>query len=195
MMQTYFSDPPVEEGIRNIILQNRCGSRLTLLFFGDRAELEFVYKPNAFRRKDFRARNFSNRDNFTTMFSSFVLPDTEEKNVKSFDYDPFVTSFSTETASMAKNTVTVINIADDVNFTLGDLGRAPAIANTGNRPQHVRAFRRPGFQQACFRRNPISLRAAELRPVGAKDNIHSCQQKQRCRHSHYFSFKGHIHST
>jgi len=124
-MKSYFRDPAVEEGIRNIILQNRCGSRLTLLFFEDRTDLEFVYKPNAYRRKDYRARNFSNRDNFTTIFRACTLPDTVEKNVKSYDYDPFVTRFSTETPSMAKNTVTVVNVADQNVFAIA--ARSPLL--------------------------------------------------------------------
>lgn len=117
-MESFFREPPVEEGIRNIVLQNRCGNRLTMLFFEDHSEFEFVYKPNAYRRKDHRARNFSNRDNFTTLFRSFTLPDTREAHVKSYDYDPFVTSFCTETASGAKNRITIVNIADENAYAI-----------------------------------------------------------------------------
>ncbi len=121
-MNSYFRSPDVEEAPRNIILQNRCGNRLTMMFWEDRTEFEFVYKPNAFRRKDYRARNFSNRDNFTTLFGSFTLPDTCEPAVKDYRYDPFVTRFSTETVSMAKNTVTVVNIADENVFAVAARG-------------------------------------------------------------------------
>jgi hypothetical protein len=130
-MQSYFRNPAVEEAPRNIILQNRCGNRLTMQFYADRSEFEFVYKPNAYRRKDYRARNFSNRDNFTTLFRSFTLPDTREPDVKHYDYDPFVTRFSTETTSMAKSTVTVVNVADENAFAIA--ARSPLLL--GIRPQ------------------------------------------------------------
>lgn len=124
-MLHYFRNPQIEEGRRNIILQNRCGNRLTLLFGEDQTRLEFVYKPNAFRRKDYRARNFSNRDNFTTLFRQSDLPQMKVGEVVAFDYDPFVTAFATATASGAKNRITVVNCADENAFALA--ARAPLL--------------------------------------------------------------------
>lgn len=117
-MKTPYRDPQVEEGIHNIILQNRAGNRMTLLFHADRTELEFVYKPNAFRRKDFRARNFSNRDNFTPLFAEAALPDLTAEMVKTWDYDPFVTRLATQSQASAKNTITVVNLPDENAFVL-----------------------------------------------------------------------------
>lgn len=117
-MQTYFRAPVVEEGLSNIILQNRCGNRLTMLFLEESATVELTYKPNARRRKDYRARNFSNRDNFTTLFPSMSLPLVRHQDITRYDYDPFVTRFETRTPSMAHNMVTVVNIADHNAFAL-----------------------------------------------------------------------------
>ncbi len=124
-MKTYFRDPHVEEAPRNIILQNRCGNRLTLQFFENSTELEFVYKPNAYRRKDLHARNFSNRDNFTALFESFSLPYIPLAHITDFDYDPFVTRLTTCAPSLARNTITVVNIADHNVFALA--ARAPLL--------------------------------------------------------------------
>lgn len=122
-MRTIFRDPQVEEAPRNIILQNRCGNRLTLLFHEDRTDLEFVYKPNAFRRKEYRARNFSNRDNFTALFPEFRLPQTPVADVKEFGYDPFVTRLATLAPSGARNRIAVVNVADENLFAIA--ARAP----------------------------------------------------------------------
>ncbi|MBD3241371.1 MAG: hypothetical protein GF331_12345 [Chitinivibrionales bacterium] len=124
-MKTFYRTPDVEDAAKSIILQNRCGNRLSLLYYDERTELELVYKPNAFRRKDLRARNFSNRDNFTTAFAQFTLPDITADTVTNYDYDPFVTRFSTETPSLARNTVAVVNIADHNAFALA--ARSPLL--------------------------------------------------------------------
>ncbi len=110
--------PQIEEGKHNIILQNRAGSRLTMMFNEDGVELEFVYKPSAFRRKDFRARNFSTRDNLTTLFADAALPEIKAGYVQQFDYDPFMTSIDTLAPGGARNRITVINIADENVFAL-----------------------------------------------------------------------------
>lgn len=117
-MHDFYRRPQIEEGIHNIILQNRCGNRISLLFGENQTDLEFVYKPNAFRRKEFRARNFSNRDNFTVLFPEFFLPDIKADYVKMFDYDPFVTRFEIEAPSKAKNSITVVNVIDENVFAL-----------------------------------------------------------------------------
>lgn len=117
-MKGYYRDPQVEEGLRNIILQNRCGNRLTLLMHEGRTDVELVYKPSAFRRREFRARNYSNRDNFTALFNSVTLPDIGAGLVKTFDYDPFVTRVSTLSDALARNLITVVNIADENCFAI-----------------------------------------------------------------------------
>ena len=108
----------VEEGRRNVILQNRCGNRLTALFHEASVELEFVYKPNAFRRKEFRARNFSSRDNLTTLFRSARLPEIRADFVKEFVYDPFLTTVRTESPARAKNSISFLNVADENVFAI-----------------------------------------------------------------------------
>ena len=108
----------VEEGRRNIILQNRCGNRLTALFHEDAVELELVYKPNAFRRKDFRARNFSTRDNLTTLFRSVRLPEVRADFAVEFVYDPFLTTVRTESPARAKNSISLLNVADENVFAV-----------------------------------------------------------------------------
>jgi hypothetical protein len=117
-MKSPFRDPVVEEGERNIILQNRCGNRLTMLFYPDRTDIEISYKPNAFRRKEFRARNFSNRDNQTILFPKFVLNDIRVGDVVDFDYDPFFTRIGTFTSWKAKNTISIVNLADENAFAI-----------------------------------------------------------------------------
>ncbi len=126
-MKTIFRDyqQQIEEGLRNIILQNRCGNRLTLMLGEESTELECLYKPNAFRRKDYRARNFSNRDNCTALFARAELPQIPAGWVKAFDYDPFVTALSTESPGGAKNRITVVNIADENCFALA--ARCPLV--------------------------------------------------------------------
>ncbi|HEV7301695.1 MAG TPA: hypothetical protein VGN72_20320 [Tepidisphaeraceae bacterium] len=125
MMNEYFRDPEVEPGIHNVILQNRCGNRLTILVHENSTDLEFVYKPNAFRRKEFRARNFSNRDNFTTIFASAELPEVGTCLSPQFDYDPFVTRIDTQSPSLARNAVTVVNVVDENVFAVA--ARAPLL--------------------------------------------------------------------
>ena len=116
-MDKAFRQPAVEEGDHNIILQNRSGNRLTVMTFDDRTQLEFTYKPNAYRRKDHWARNFSNRDNQTVLFPAFTLPDIYTKDV-TFEYDPFVTRIKVASPSGAKNTITLVNIADENCFAI-----------------------------------------------------------------------------
>ncbi|MEI6132088.1 MAG: hypothetical protein WCQ41_04615 [Bacillota bacterium] len=93
-----------ENGKHNIILQNRCGNRLTLLFHEEQVELELLYKPNAFRRKDFAARTFSNRDIQTSLFKASCLPEVNAGEVKGFDYDPFITKVDIALENGGKNT-------------------------------------------------------------------------------------------
>lgn len=124
-MKSFFRDPNVEEGVHNLIFQNRCGNRLTLLIHTDHAELEFVYKPNAYRYKDFRSRNFSNRDNFTTLFAEAALPQVAAPMVKTFDYDPFVTRLHALAESQAKNLITIVNVIDENCFAMA--ARCPLV--------------------------------------------------------------------
>ena len=123
-MDKAFRIPAIEEGDHNIILQNRLGNRLTVMTFEDHTQLEFTYKPNAARRKDFWARNFSNRDNQTVLFPQFILPDIYTKDV-TFEYDPFVTRINVKAPSGAKNTITLINIADENCFAIA--ARSPLL--------------------------------------------------------------------
>jgi hypothetical protein len=123
-MDIAFRQPVLEEGDNNIILQNCCGNRLTLLFKPSGTELEFVYKPNAFRRKEFWARNFSNRDNQTVLFPRFSMSDIFSTDA-TFDYDPFVTRVKINAPSGAKNTITVVNIADENAFVIS--ARSPLL--------------------------------------------------------------------
>ena len=124
-MDDYYASPMIEEAPRNIILQNRCGNRATLMFFEKHAEIQFVYKPNAFRRKDYRARNFSNRDNFTCLFPVFKLPQIKVDDIYQWGYDPFITTLKTKTTWEAKNKITMINLADENAFALS--AKAPLL--------------------------------------------------------------------
>lgn len=117
-MKTPYRDPVVEEGRHNLVWQNRAGNRCTLLCHEHEAELELVYKPNAFRRKDFRARNFSNRDNFSVLFERVWLPDWPAQAFREFFYDPFLTRIELETEAGAKNCLTVLNLVDENAFAL-----------------------------------------------------------------------------
>jgi len=124
-MSDPYTKPMVEEAPRNIILQNRCGNRATMLFFDDRTELQVVYKPNAFRRKDYRARNFSNRDNYTGLFEQFRLPQLNVDYIDDWKYDPFITELGFRTPWDAKGNIKMINIADENAFAL--VSRAPLL--------------------------------------------------------------------
>lgn len=117
-MNDYFASPVVEDGKRNIILQNRCGNRLTLLMYEDKTILEFVYKPNAFRRKDYKARNFSNRDNFTLLFKEVKWPMINSSNIVGFDYDPFYTRLEMKNQWDAENVISIVNIAKENAFAV-----------------------------------------------------------------------------
>lgn len=104
-MKTIYREPLVEEGKHNIILQNRCGNRLTMLCMEDDMQLEFVYKPNAYRRKEYQARNFSNRDNQTVLFQGFELPEIKAAYISKFDYDPFDTKVHIQLPNGGTNTI------------------------------------------------------------------------------------------
>jgi hypothetical protein len=123
-MDNYFRRPVLEEGDNNIILQNRCGNRLTLMFKPSGTDLEFVYKPNAFRRKEFVARNFSNRDNQTLLFPMFSMPDILSTDA-TYEYDPFVSRIKINAPSGAKNTITTVNIPDENAFVIS--ARSPLL--------------------------------------------------------------------
>jgi hypothetical protein len=123
-MSGYFRQPVFEEGENNILLQNRCGNRLTCMFSPCITALEFVYKPNADRRKEFWARNFSNRDNQTLLFSSFVMPDIFSTDA-TYEYDPFLTKIKISSPSGAKNTISLLNLADENAFVLS--ARSPLL--------------------------------------------------------------------
>lgn len=117
-MHTLHRQPQVEEGLHNVILQNRAGNRLTALCHEESIELELVYKPNAFRRKEFRARNFSSRDNYTTLFADARMPEIREGFIRRFHYDPFITRLETEAPSQARNHVSLLNIGDENVFAI-----------------------------------------------------------------------------
>ena len=117
-MNNIYRNPNTENGIHNIILQNRCGSRLTALFHNEFIEIELIYKPNAYRRKEFHARNFSNRDIYTLLFKELRIIDIKPENIKSFDYDPFVTGVLLESHTQAKNKLTFINNVDENCFAM-----------------------------------------------------------------------------
>lgn len=118
MMRTPYREPDVEDSTQAVILQNRCGNRLSMLVYEDHTELEFVYKPNAFRRKEFRARNFSNRDNSTTLFRSAAWPELGAPLVARWEYDPFLTRVHIAAPSGARNCITVLNLADENCFAI-----------------------------------------------------------------------------
>jgi hypothetical protein len=115
---TIYREPQIEEGKHNVLLQNRCGNRLTLLVHDDHTDLEWVYKPNGFRRKEYRARNFSSRDVQTKLFRASALPEIGAELIEKFDYDPFVTRLEVLAPSTARNLITVVNIADENCFAI-----------------------------------------------------------------------------
>ena len=117
-MHTYYREPQIEASTQAITLQNRCGLRLSLLVDETHTALEFAYKPNAMRRKDYRARNFSNRDVLTTLLRTCLLPELRAQDITAFDYDPFCTQIATKTNSHAANHISVINIADENCFAI-----------------------------------------------------------------------------
>jgi len=117
-MNFIYRNPNTEDGIHNIILQNRCGNKMTALFYKEHAELEIVYKPNAYRRKEYFARNFSNRDIYTVLFKELRIIDIKPEYIRSFDYDPFVTKVFLESHTGARNTLTFINVVDENCFAI-----------------------------------------------------------------------------
>ncbi|MEO0963740.1 MAG: hypothetical protein AAFY08_01355 [Planctomycetota bacterium] len=130
-MKAVHRDPLIEEGERNVILQNRCGNRLTVLAHTDQVELELIYKPNARRRKDFVARNFSDRDNFTSLFDHAALPDIDASMLHTFDYDPFVTRLGLTSDGGGRNVITLVNLPEHNAFALS----APAPLTLSFRPR------------------------------------------------------------
>lgn len=117
-MKTIYRKELIEEGKHNLIFTNRCGLRLTVKIFEEDTQLEFIYKPNAFRRKDFAGRNFSNRDIYTTLFKEFSYPDIAAKDIGAFHYDPFDTKVDTRLYNGGKNSLTFLNMADENCFVL-----------------------------------------------------------------------------
>lgn len=118
MMSNLYRNPQVEEGIRNMILQNRCGNTLTLMFHADCTELELVYRPNAYRYKDANRRFFSNRDVYTKAFKRLELPEINAEMVTDFGYDPFHTRVDFQQTALARNSFSLLSLADENAFAL-----------------------------------------------------------------------------
>lgn len=123
MTQTLWREPQIEEAPRNLILQNRCGNRLSLLFHERHVELDLSYKPNAFRRKELAARIFSGRDVWTNLFASATIPDVGHGDVAQWGYDPFATELRLQHGNGARNRVRVWNLPTENVFVLS--ARAP----------------------------------------------------------------------
>lgn len=123
MAQTLWRDPQVEEAPRNLILQNRCGNRLSLLFHERETVLDLSYKPNAFRRPDLAARTFSGRDLWTNLFADARIPDLGHGDVAHWGYDPFATELRTQHAGGARNRIRIWNLPHENAFVL--CARAP----------------------------------------------------------------------
>lgn len=117
-MKTLHRNPQIEESSRALVFQNRCGNRLSLLIDESSTALEFVYKPNARRRKDYRARNFSNRDNQTELFAAAALPEWGEKHFCKYAYDPFFTRLEGKADSGGENVISILNVVDENVFVL-----------------------------------------------------------------------------
>ncbi len=191
-MKSYYRTPQVEPGIRNVILQNRCGNRLTAMVFEDRTEMELVYKPNAGRRKDLYARNFSNRDIYTLAIPEILLPEITAQRVQQFHYDPFMTQMEIGDSSGAKNCITLVNVADHNCFALS----APAPLLVSFRPhdrfqisdgllweafedrgENIVSFVMfPGYQESRFRvledgQTVIQLLEDDVVLIGAEESI------------------------
>ncbi|MBR5241416.1 MAG: hypothetical protein IKW05_05715, partial [Muribaculaceae bacterium] len=116
-MKTIYTNQ-IEEGISNVILQNRCGNRVTIMTKEERTDLEFVYKPNAYRRKDFAARNFSNRDNMTHLFDEFYLYEIKHEFIKEVEYDPFLTKLHVRLPNGGTNVISILNVVDENCFVI-----------------------------------------------------------------------------
>ena len=117
-MKNVYRRPQVEEGKHNVVLQSRAGNRLTLMAHESTTQLEWVYKPNAFRRKDLRARNFSGRDNQTELFEHCEFPEIGADIIRDFEYDPFTTRLHVDIPESVKNVITVVNVIDENCFAL-----------------------------------------------------------------------------
>ena len=124
-MKSPYRVPPQEEGKHNLVFQNRCGNRLSWIVHATHTELETSYKPNAFRRTDFRARNFSCRDIFTSLFADLRLPDLGTGLNYRFNWDPFHTTIEVNHPDGALNRIQVLNLASHNAFVL--TARAPML--------------------------------------------------------------------
>ncbi len=192
-MSHYFRTPSVEPGIHNIVLQNRCGNRLTIIMQEEETELEFTYKPNAFRRKDLWARNFSDRDNFTSLFEKVSFPFIRADYVKEFGYDPFQTILKTLVPSQAVNNLSFLNLADENAFIVTatsplliairpkvrfDIQNGLLTESFTERGENIISYVRfPGFSQNRFRMlkdGTVVLQVMENDVVifGGEENIH-----------------------
>lgn len=116
MMRTPYREPEVEDSTQAVILQNRCGTRLSLLVYDDHAELECGSKPKAFRRKEFHARNFSNRSNHTRLFRSAARPKLSASVAARRAYDPLCTRNQFAAPSGAHNGITVLTAHSEKNI-------------------------------------------------------------------------------
>jgi hypothetical protein len=123
MSQTLFREPQIEEAPRNLILQNRCGNRLSLLFHEREVELDLNYKPNAFRRKDLAARTFSGRDVWTNLFASVRAVELGHGDIAHWGYDPFRTELGVQYGNGARNRIRIWNLPEENAFVL--CARAP----------------------------------------------------------------------
>jgi hypothetical protein len=123
MTQTLFREPKIEEAPRNLILQNRCGNRLSLLFHEREVELDLSYKPNAFRRKDLAARTFSGRDVWTNLFAAIRAVELGHGDIAHWGYDPFRTELGVLYGNGARNRIRIWNLPEENAFVLS--ARAP----------------------------------------------------------------------
>ncbi len=123
MSQTLFREPQIEEAPRNLILQNRCGNRLSLLFHEREVELDLNYKPNAFRRKDLAARTFSGRDVWTNLFAGVRAIELGHGDIAHWGYDPFCTELGVQYGNGARNRIRIWNLPEENAFVIS--ARAP----------------------------------------------------------------------
>ncbi|GCE15916.1 hypothetical protein [Tengunoibacter tsumagoiensis] len=196
-MKHYYQESQVEEGISNVLLQNRCGNRLTLLFHEQETEIELVYKPHAGRRREFRARNFSNRDNQTTLFAALRLPEITVSMVQNYGYDPFITTIDTKAPIGARNTLTFLNLPEENCFALA--ARCPLLITVTphakftitdgllsekftDRGEEIVSFLHfPGFEENRFRqledgRVVLQLLENDVILLGGEENLYHVQR-------------------